>query len=263
MEIAVGSRPGTPQFEGTEAYVAEIVGPGTVLLAVAHGFGRVRERSAPETAVHALRDALRRRSTDAQTALRDAFSVANARVFGHSGSSEDHIACSVSMTAALVVGDRAWLAHVGGTRADLARAGELTTLTTEDAIGVGAGRLLLHALGTGSTLDVPVHAVPLQPGDAMVLSSGRIHDLLDADEIVEALAACSSSQDVTARLLAIAGIRGEGAGTVIVGRALTERAEPKPTRKRPPIGEALVLLAAMLAASAVAFVMLHGLATGN
>ncbi len=42
MEIAVGSRPGI--HSGDEAYVAEIVAPGIVLLAVAHGFGRIREK---------------------------------------------------------------------------------------------------------------------------------------------------------------------------------------------------------------------------
>ena len=61
MEIAVGSRPGAPQRGGDEAYVAEIVAPGVVLLAVAHGFGRIRERPAPAVAAQAVRDSLRRR----------------------------------------------------------------------------------------------------------------------------------------------------------------------------------------------------------
>ena len=59
-------------------------------------------------------------------------------------------------------------------------------------------------------------------GDALVLSSGALHELLDDDEIADALRASASSEDVTARLLAIAGIRGDGAGTVIVGRAFHE-----------------------------------------
>ena len=73
MEIAVGSRSGVPQRGGDEAYVAEIVAPGIVLLAVAHGFGRIRERSAPTVAAEAVRDNLKRRvrgeRRDPRTAL--------------------------------------------------------------------------------------------------------------------------------------------------------------------------------------------------
>ena len=60
MEIAVGSRPGVPRGSD-EAYVAEIVAPGIVLLAVAHGFGRIRERPASAVAAQSIRDNLKHR----------------------------------------------------------------------------------------------------------------------------------------------------------------------------------------------------------
>jgi serine/threonine protein phosphatase PrpC len=261
MEIAVGSRPGVPQRGGDEAYVAEIVAPGIVLLAVAHGFGRVRERSAPEVAAQAVRDSLKRRvrseRRDPRGALAAAFSAANARVYAHSGSTDDHVASGTSLTAALIVGDHAYVGHVGATRAYLGREGTLAALTVDDTLSDGV-RLLTRALGTQPTLEPSLEHLRLMSGDALVLSSGALHELLDTDEIAEALHGCATSEDVTAKLLAIAGIRGDGAGTVIVGRALTDfPAEGR--ARRPPVRECAICLAAMIAATIVAIFILHAM----
>lgn len=263
MEIAVGSRPGVPQHGGDEAYVAEIVAPGIVLLAVAHGFGRIRERAAPAVAAQTIRDAVKRRvrseKKDPRAVLASAFTSANARVFAHSGSTDDFVASGSSLTAALIVGDHAFVGHVGSTRAYLARGGALSPLTVDDAVGEGALRLLTRALGIQPTLDPALANLRLMRGDALVLSSGAVHELLGEDEIADALRAAASSEDATARLLAIAGIRGDGAGTVIVGRALTDIASDGPAGRRPPIRETAILLAVMIVATIVAFVMLHGM----
>lgn len=261
MEIAVGSRPGVPQRGGDEAYVAEIVAPGIVLLAVAHGFGRVRERSAPEVAAQAVRDSLKRRvrseRRDPRGALAAAFSAANARVYAHSGSTDDHVASGTSLTAALILGDHAYVGHVGATRAYLGREGALTALTVDDTLSDGV-RLLTRALGTQPTLEPSLEHLRLMSGDALVLSSGALHELLDTDEIAEALQGCATSEDVTAKLLAIAGIRGDGAGTVIVGRALTDFPSEGRSR-RPPVRECAICLAAMIAATIVAIFILHAM----
>jgi len=265
MEIAVGSRPGVPQRGGDEAYVAEIVAPGIVLLAVAHGFGRIRERSAPAVAAEAVRDNLKRRvhaeGRDLRAALAAAFSAANARVYAHSGSTEDHVASGTSLTAALIVGDHAFVGHVGGTRAYLCRDGALTALTKDDALGDGPLRVLTHTLGTQPALEPALDHVPLMHGDVFVLSSGALHDLLSDAEIAEALSTSSSSEGVTARLLAIAGIRGDGAGTVIVGRAFHESAH-EIGRRRPQVRNAVLALTAMLVATIIAIVMLRSMFSG-
>jgi PPM family protein phosphatase len=259
MEIAVGSRPGVPRGND-EAYVAEIVAPGIVLLAVAHGFGRIRERPVSAVAAESIRDSLKRRvrreRRDPRSALAGAFAAANARVYAHSGSTEDFVASGTSLTAALILGDHAFVGHVGATRAYLGRDGALTTLTTDDALGEGALRLLTRTLGTQPVLEPSLTHVRLMHGDALVLSSGALHELLADDEIADALRASASSEDVTARLLAIAGIRGDGAATVIVGRAFHEQASDAPTR-RPPVREVSLALVAMLAATIAAIVLLH------
>ena len=264
MEIAVGSRPGAPQNGTDDAYVAEIVAPGVVLLAVAHGFGRIRERPAPAVAAQAVRDSLRRRvrreRRDPRAALASAFAAANGRVYAHSGSTDDFVASGTSLTAALIVGDHAFVGHVGGTRAYLGREGTLATLTTDDAVGDGPFRLLTRTLGTQPTLEPSVDHVRLMHGDALVLSSGALHELLGENEIADALRASASSEDVTARLLAIAGIRGEGAGTVIVGRAFHE--PPRVSScTRPQVREATFALAVMVAATVIAVLLLHAMFT--
>ncbi|MBV8300093.1 MAG: protein phosphatase 2C domain-containing protein [Candidatus Eremiobacteraeota bacterium] len=262
MEIAVGSRPGVPQRGGDEAYVAEIVAPGIVLLAVAHGFGRIRERTAPAVAALAVRDHLKRRvrgeRRDPRTALSAAFSAANARIYAHSGSTDDYVASGTSLTAALIVGDHAFVGHVGATRAYLGRDGALTTLTSDDTVGDGTLRLLTRTLGTQPSLEPSLAHLRLMHGDALVLASGALHELLDEDEIADALRASASSEDVTARLLAIAGIRGDGAATVIVGRAFNEVASESAS-PHPRVREASIALAAVLVATIVALLILHNM----
>ncbi|HEV2643418.1 MAG TPA: hypothetical protein VGT98_11955, partial [Candidatus Elarobacter sp.] len=61
-----------------------------------------------------------------------------------------------------------------------------------------------------------------------------------------------------ARLLAIAGIRGEGAGTVIVGRAFHEVA-PETGRRRPHARDAAIALTVMIVASIIAFLVLRAM----
>ena len=262
MEIAVGSRPGAPQNGTDDAYVAEIVAPGVVLLAVAHGFGRIRERPAPAVAAQAVRDSLRRRvrgeRRDPRSALASAFSAANARIYAHSGSTEDYVASGTSLTAALIVGDHAFVGHVGATRAYLGREGTLKPLTADDAVGDGPLRLLTRTLGTQPALEPALAHLRLMHGDALVLSAGALHELLGDDEIADALRASASSEAVTARLLAIAGIRGDGAGTVIVGRAFHEGA-PDTGRRRPHVRDGVIALTVMLAATIVAIVMLRAM----
>jgi hypothetical protein len=49
---------------------------------------------------------------------------------------------------------------------------------------------------------------------------------------------------------------------VIVGRALTEPTSDGRPARRPPVREAAILIAAMLVATIVAIVMLHGMFAG-
>lgn len=273
MEIAVGSKPGTGTRASADAHVAEIIAPGVVLLAVAEGFGTVRGTGAPAVAAAAVRDALRHRvradGRDARAALLSALAGANARVFAHSGSDDDHVASGASLSAALIVGDRAHIAHVGSTRAYLCRDGALMALTTDDELGgdgwtsvrssvpteAVTGPLLTRSLGTQPTLDATVTNVRLMHGDALVLATGGFHKSIGDDEIAYALRTTDSSESVTQRLLEAGAMRGTNfGGTVIVGRALTAPAAPvEPGRtfntRTAAIALTMFVIVALIAAS--------------
>jgi protein phosphatase len=277
MEIAVGSKPGMRVSGNVDAHVAEVIAPGVVLLAVAEGFGAVRGQAAPLVAAVAVRDALRHRvrpdGRDARAALLSAFASANARVFAHSGSHDDFVASGSSLSAALIVGDRAHIAHVGGTRAYLARDGALMALTTDDELGgdgwISArtnvptealtGNLLTRTLGTQATLDATVTNVRLMHGDALVLATSGFHKVITDEEIAHAMRSADSSESVTQRLLEAGNLRGAsfGGGTVIVGRSLTEAAPAPDTRPARRVRAAALALTVLVIASLIAASVFH------
>jgi protein phosphatase len=259
-----------------DAHVAEVIAPGVVLLAVAEGFGSVRGQAAPIVAALAIRDALRHRvrpdGRDARAALLSAFASANARVFAHSGSHDDHVASGASLTAALIVGDRAHVAHVGATRAYLGRDGALMALTTDDELaGDGwmlartnvptealIGNLLTRTLGTQATLDATVTNVRLMHGDALVLATGGFHKAISDEEISYALRSGDSSESVTQHLLETGNLRGAAfGGTIIVGRSLTDTTPAPLASPSRRVRAAALALTVLVIASLIAGSVFH------
>ena len=276
MEIAVGSKAGAATRGLGDAHVAEMVGRGVVLLAVAEGFGIVRGQGAPLAAVTAVRDALRRRvrtdGRDARAALIAAISAANARVFAHSGSHDDFVASGTSISVALIVGERAHIAHVGRTRAYLCRDDALMALTSDDElIGEGwsapygsastdamTGHILTRTLGAQPTLDATVTNVRLMRGDALVLATGAFHTTITEDEIAATLRTTDSSESVTQRLLEVGRMRGGNfAGTVIVGRALTDALAPDGGGRSFNVQNAALALTILVLFSLIAATIFH------
>jgi protein phosphatase len=277
MEIAVGSQPGLWQSGGAEAHAADALAPGVVLLAVADGFGTVRGTPVAALTVGTIRDALRRKvrhdTRDPRAHLMAAFSAANARVYAQTGSTDDYVAGGASLTAALIVGDHAYIAHVGSARAYLCRDGSLSALTEDDALGgdewalartqvpteARTGMVLTRSLGTQPTLEASVMHVRLMHADALVLATGGVHEMVASDEMAYALQVAERSTDVAARVLEILKLRGSpSGGTVIVGRTLTEPPQPARDGIRPAtVRTAAIALISILAATIVAIGVLH------
>jgi len=282
MEIAVGSQPSLWPSNSAEAHVAEVIAPGVVLLAVADGFGVVRGQTVAAVTVSAVRDALRRRvrhdTRDPRSHLMAAFSAANARIFAQTGGTDDYVAGGTSLTAALIVDDRAYIAHVGKARAYLCRDGALSALTEDDALGgddwvrartlvpteARTGNLLTRTLGTQATLEASVMHVRLMHADALILATGGVHEIVAGDEMTYTLQVAQSSSDVAGRLLEILKMRGApGGGTVIVGRALTEAATDEVPCLRPAtMRTAATVFAAILIMILAATVVLRTVFVG-
>jgi PPM family protein phosphatase len=249
VEVAVGSDLGIWQKQQSDAYLTEALAPNVTLLGIADGFGVVgRSTPTAHLALATVRDYLRRRQRRGAFSARSAtpgnlralllaaLDHANARLYAQSGSHEDFVGSGSSLTAVLLVGHHAFLAHVGDARAYLLRLGRLETLTTDDEIfsdATFAGSrnlvpakplvrgLLWRSLGTQPKLEVSIFHYELLAGDQLVLCTDGIHRCIDPDEIGDALECSEHAADAVGHLLGVAKARGTiDNATIIVSREL-------------------------------------------
>jgi serine/threonine protein phosphatase PrpC len=241
MNIAVGTNVKTRAPNNVDAYSCETLAPGIALLVLAEGFGRVRGRPATEVAVLEVRNALRRRvrsdGRNAKAALLAAFSRANANVFARSGTSYDFVAAAASISAALLVGGRAHIAHIGATSVYLSRNQSLLALG-DDGLSTGgqtstrtstlrteplAGYVLMYALGAQSTIEPTYASTQLMHGDSLVLTTSAFHKAITDEAISYALQTTESSRSAVRQLLAVCNMEDSDCdATFIIGRSLTE-----------------------------------------
>jgi serine/threonine protein phosphatase PrpC len=159
---------------------------GAYLFAVAHGFGRLQGEAIAPVVLARLRQEFERRARGngllrAQArpkGLSGVFAAVlnhvNDHVRSRSASHDDYITAGCSLTAALVMGDRAYLSHVGSTAAYLARDGYVVALTKHDAFESDGIPVLTRALGADSSLDAAFCTFSLSEGDSLVLSGRRL-----------------------------------------------------------------------------------------
>jgi len=155
---------------------------GTYFFAVASGFGSVDGDPAPARTLQRLGEELARRGRHDRfrrfcakpkrvgRVLASAVSAVNAYVHGRSASHADYVTAACSLTAALVVENRAYLLHAGSTQGYLARGGALVVLTQREAFDGDAGLpVLVNALGMAPEMRLSISTFTLQKGDALVL----------------------------------------------------------------------------------------------
>jgi protein phosphatase len=270
----------------TDAHVTEALAPNVMLLGVAAGFGAVGKGiPTAAMALATVRDYLRRRHRGGafgpraatpsrlRALLLAALDYTNARLFAQSGSNEDFVGSGTSLTAVLVVGYQAFVAHVGDARAYLLRLGAIESLTADDEIfseaAPSGGRtmvpakprmrgLLWRSLGTQRKLEASIADVELLAGDQLALCTDGLHRRLTTEEIEDALEGSSTASEAAARMLAYARLRddAEERGTAIVARHLLVAAPDR--EARPPRFDRLrssvaVVLVAICAISFVVF----------
>jgi len=177
---------------------------GGRLLIVADGMGGHRggataSRIATETVKAQY---LGSETEDVSTALREAVTRANARVFSESQTNPDLRGMGTTTSALVIRGNQGWFAHVGDSRIYMVRDDKIKQLTDDHSLVATMVReglltsqeaevhprrnVLQRSVGVGEEVEVDVRGpIDVHEGDAFVLCSDGLHGLVKEDEIRE------------------------------------------------------------------------------
>jgi serine/threonine protein phosphatase PrpC len=203
------------------------------LFVVADGMGGHQAGDvAAEIAVASINEAyfLSRSWNDAASKLRTAFLSANDSILT-AAREQDHQGMGAAVVAAVVVRDRAYVAHIGDARAYLIRGRQVTQLTNDHSWvqdRIDAGRLtqeearihpyrnvLTRALGVDPDGTPDVSEFALTPGDTMILCSDGLWGVVPDDVIARTIAETEGAA-VTARALVDLALAGGGPDNISV-----------------------------------------------
>lgn len=142
---------------------------------------------------------------EAPEALRRAMEMANQAILSRAGTDASLAGMGTTCTAAVFLGRDLWIGHIGDSRAYLVANDSITLLTRDHTLaaeladmagtrGVGGGgarNVLTRCLGSSPEIevDMPEEPVTLEAGDTVVLCSDGLSNLVDPDEIREAVGA--------------------------------------------------------------------------
>jgi protein phosphatase len=201
--------------------------PGHGLFAVADGMGGhpagdVASRLAIETLDQAIRSDFAGPPAEARAALAAAFADAHAALMEHALGEPAHTGLGTTLTAVLVRGTHAVVAHVGDSRLYVLRARELVQVTIDHTWverEIAHGRLtraaarrhpssavLLRVLGgtdvAPDLLDLPLH------GSRLLLCSDGVSNMIEHDELSMIVAHDAAPAEIARRLCECADARG-------------------------------------------------------
>ncbi len=172
------------------ARVSIALGSGAQLLAVAEGFGRIDGVPVANAALQRLRLAFERhrrgdriaraleRPESAAALLCGSVSRLNDEIYARGASHADFVSAGCSLTAVLLVGNRATAAHLGATAAYLTRDGHSRALTTRHVVEDLPVRLLTRALGAQPVCEPSMASFDIDDGDSLVLTDSANRPLI-------------------------------------------------------------------------------------
>ena len=178
---------------------------GGYLMIVADGMGGHRGGArASRLAAETVRDRFMEASPgEIPDALVGAIQKANAAVFSESSSKADLRGMGTTVSAMVVCGARAWIAHVGDSRIYRLRGGALEQLTQDHSLVATMMReglisaeeaavhprrnVLQRSVGVSEEIEVDRGDAVVEPGDTFLLCSDGLHGFVPADEISKAL----------------------------------------------------------------------------
>jgi protein phosphatase len=216
------------------------------LLVVADGMGGLEGGSvASRLAVEAMERFYYSDPGDVPTALENAAKQANSEVYERASALESGRQMGSTLTAASLLGDHAWIAQVGDSRAYLYRDGKIQQLTRDHSLVqelVERGNLdktsggwwlnrniVTRGLGLEPEVKVDLYEVKdLRAGDTLLLSSDGFHELVMEEEMVDALKRFVGDLEGACReYIRLARERG-GPDNITVALASVKRAEARP-----------------------------------
>jgi protein phosphatase len=231
-----------------------------VLAVVCDGMGgHVGGKEASTAALNAIFEAFDRAAPNAtpREVLRDAIRLANVRVRGVVVSEPAGGRPGSTVVAVLVHAGGTEIAHVGDSRVYLVHQGQVFQLTRDhsmvqemvDAKILTPAQAAVHpeankitrALGIDDDVDVDVRpqAVPHVAGDAFVLCSDGLSDLVEAPEILQIVAG-DPPQQAVGRLVDLANARG-GHDNVTVMVVRPKSSAPPPGPVAPTVADSQVV----------------------
>lgn len=103
---------------------------------------------------------------------------------------DEHRGCATTFTGCVLQGRQLHFFHIGDTRLYRLRGSAFERLTRDHRVLIDDNRpVLTRAMGLDLKLDIDYAAHPAEPGDAYLLLSDGVHDFLDDDALIAALAA--------------------------------------------------------------------------
>ena len=236
MTVAVGSctspgraRPTNQDFFGHFGGTDDAPGKGR-LFVLADGMGGeaagdVASRLAVEVVA---REYFAHPSEEPGTALERSVMAANEAIHAHAAATEGLLGMGTTCTALVLRGARAWIAHVGDSRAYRLRDGRLERLTTDHSLahrGPAFAHVLTRALGVGPAVEIDL--VPVPPavkGDVFLLCSDGLWGQLSDADLTGVLRAVDDLQAASERMVDMANARG-GPDNISVILARLERVD--------------------------------------
>jgi PPM family protein phosphatase len=166
---------------------------------------------------------------------------ANRRIYERARADAQASGMGTTITAALVIGERIYIGHVGDSRAYLLRDDSLEQLTEDHSLVADllrSGRLtpqeaethpqrsvITRALGTDPEVEVDAYSIEAKPGDVVLLCSDGLTTMID-DEAILRLVRESSGLDAAARALVKAANRSGGEDNITAVLFRLEAGEP-------------------------------------
>ncbi len=195
-----------------------------LLFAVADGMGGVSGGDfASRLALQTIAEEYyARRESSVPIRLSESISQANRRIYQEAENHPEYYGMGTTVSALLVDGDHAYIAQVGDSRVYLLRKGEPIWQITDDhslvAEQVRNGyiseqearthslkNLITRAVGTKEAVNVDLFGVQLRTGDTLLICSDGLSNVVENDQLATAMA----------------GDNLQGAGRVLIGRALS------------------------------------------